>query len=129
MVLAAVVMFGCLFSVQNADADTDYERIINRAYEDILGRKADPSGMRMYRVRMIDEGWSEGDVRNDLRNSPEYKNKKVDLIIKRAYQDLLGRDPDRAGYEKYRQRLVEVGWDEEDVRRNIRESQEYRNKH
>jgi len=121
---AMILMLG-----SSAFAGEDYERIINRAYEDILNRKADSSGMRTYRIRMIDEGWSEQDVRNDLRNSPEAKNTDVDKIIKRAYQDLLGRDPDRAGMEMYKERLTVTGWDEEDVRRNIRESQEYQNKH
>lgn len=110
-------------------AGQDYERIINRAYEDILNRRADPGGMRNFRIKMIDDGWSEQDVRNALRNSPEAKKENVNLIVKRAYQDLLGRDPDRGGYEMYKERITVSGWSEADVRNNIKQSQEYKNKH
>ncbi|MDD2236475.1 MAG: hypothetical protein PHG65_04630 [Kiritimatiellae bacterium] len=112
-----------------ARAGEDYERIITRAYEDILNRKPDTGGLRNYRIKMIDEGWSEQDVRNDLRNSTEAKKGDVDQIIRRAYQDLLGRDPDRAGFDNYRKMIRDKDWSEQDVRNSIRESQEYRNKH
>ena len=118
-----------VLSVSQAWAGEDYERVITRAYEDILNRKPDAGGMRNYRIKMIDEGWSEQDVRNDLRNSTEAKQGNVDQIIRRAYQDLLGRDPDRTGMENYRKMIRDKGWSEQDVRNSIRESQEYRNKH
>jgi hypothetical protein len=107
------------------------EAIIRRAYRDILGRDPDAEGMRSYRIKMVDEGWSEQAVREALRNSPEYssgsvRNTSADRIIRRAYQDILRRDPDQAGLETYRRNIVERGWDEQDVRTALRRSSEAR---
>ena len=107
------------------------EAIIRRAYRDILGRDPDPEGLRAYRIKMIDQGWSEQDVREALRNSPEYasggvRNASADRIVRRAYQDILGREPDAAGLETYRRNIVERGWDEQDVRTALRRSAEAR---
>jgi hypothetical protein len=49
--------------------------IIRRAYKDVLKREPDPSGMANYRRLMINERWSEQKVRDNLRNSPEYRNR------------------------------------------------------
>ena len=49
------------------------ERIVRRAYQDILKREPDPEGMRAFRSRIIDDGWTEADVRDALRSSPEYR--------------------------------------------------------
>lgn len=125
-VLGSVLFSSCLL-VTPAWAQ-DYELIITRAYEDILGRKPDQGGLRNYRAKMIDENWSERDVRDDLRKSGEYRTKGVDLVIKRAYQDLLNRDPDRGGMENYRKRMLDENWDERKVREDIRKSDEYRRK-
>jgi len=107
------------------------EAIVRRAYQDILGRDPDPEGMRTYRSNIIDKGWSEQDVREALRNSPEYasggaRTASADRIIRRAYQDILGREPDPSGLETYRRNIVERGWDEQDVRAALRHSQERR---
>ena len=110
---------------RNYDVDT----IITRAYEDILGRKPDPDGMRNYRCRMIDDGWSERDVRNDLRDSKEYRSVDYDTVITRAYEDLLGRKPDPGGMANYRRLMKDEGWDEDDVRHALKKSDEYRSKH
>jgi TorA maturation chaperone TorD len=105
------------------------ETIIRRAYRDILGRDPDTEGLRTYRSKMIDQGWSEQDVRESLRSSPEYtsgtvRNASADRIIRRAYQDILNREPDSAGLETYRRNIVERGWDEQDVRTALRRSSE-----
>ncbi|HEU0093107.1 MAG TPA: hypothetical protein VFS78_13395 [Vicinamibacteria bacterium] len=107
------------------------EAIVRRAYQDILGRDPDPEGMRTYRSNIIDKGWSEQDVREALRNSPEYasggaRTASADRIIRRAYQDILGREPDPSGLETYRRNIIERGWDEQDVRAALRHSQERR---
>ena len=105
------------------------EAIVRRAYQDILGRDPDAEGMRTYRSNIIDRGWSEQDVREALRNSPEYssgpaRTASADRIIRRAYQDILGREPDPGGLETYRRNIIERGWDEQDVRTALRRSQE-----
>jgi TorA maturation chaperone TorD len=122
---------------------TDYQRystnkrsmqpevIIRRAYRDILGRDPDAEGMRTYRSNIIERNWSEQDVREALRNSPEYasggaRTASADRIVRRAYQDILGREPDPSGLETYRRNIVDRGWDEQDVRTALRKSQERR---
>jgi hypothetical protein len=107
------------------------EVIVRRAYQDILGRDPDPEGLRTYRGKIIDEGWSEQDVREALRRSPEYasgaaRTASADRIIRRAYQDILGREPDPEGLEVYRRNIIERGWDEQDVRQALRRSPERR---
>jgi hypothetical protein len=107
------------------------ETIVRRAYQDILGRDADPEGLRTYRSNIVDRNWTEQDVREALRNSPEYASgafrvNSADRIIRRAYQDILGREPDPSGLETYRRNIVERGWDEQDVRQALRRSDERR---
>ena len=109
----------------------DPDRIIRRAYDDILHRAPDADGLRHYRKEMIDNGWTERDVREDLRKSAEHdrvKDSSADRIVKRAYQDILGRDADYNGLVLYRNRIVNDGWDEYDVREALRKSPEFRQK-
>jgi hypothetical protein len=78
------------------------EQIIRRAYQDVLQRNPDPEGMRTYRSRMIDDGWTEQDVRQALRDSPEYREQntmtmaKAQEIVRQAYLSVLNREPDPA---------------------------------
>jgi len=112
----------------------DPERIIRRAYEDILDREPDRDGLRLYRSRMIDDDWTEEDVREALRKSPEYREKsrmtpaKAQQIVRDAYLSVLGREPD-AGSRGYVNRVLKDKWTEEDVARELRKSAEYRQKH
>ena len=121
---------------------TDYQRysrvrslqpntIVRRAYQDILGRDPDPEGLRSYRDKIVSEGWSEQDVREALRRSDEYgstdsRTASADRIIRRAYQQILRREPDASGLESYRRNIIENGWDEHDVRQALRKSTEKR---
>ena len=110
--------------------------IVRRAYQDILGRDPDPDGLRNYRSKILNDGWSERDVREALRRSDEYaattgaavnfRTASADRIIRRAYQDILGREPDPAGLRIYRRAILEEGWDEEDVRQALIRSPERR---
>lgn len=62
-----------------------------RAYQDILDREPDSAGLRLYRSRIIDDGWTEAQVRDALRKSPEYRENstmtvaKAQDIARRAY--------------------------------------------
>ena len=47
------------------------DQIIKRAYEDVLNREPDPEGLRVYRRHIVDDGWTEQQVRQSLRASPE----------------------------------------------------------
>lgn len=51
-----------------------YARIINQAYDSILGRVADPGGLAHYNQQML-EGRTEASVREELIRSQEYENK------------------------------------------------------
>ena len=109
----------------------DPDRVVRRAYEDILHREPDTEGLRLYRSRMIDQNWTEQDVREALRKSPEYSQRSsesADKIVRRAYQNVLGREPDTNGLSSYRNKVLSQGWDERDVQEALRTSPEYRQK-
>jgi hypothetical protein len=111
----------------------DPDRIVRRAYQDILHREPDQSGLRQYRSLIIDKGWSEQQVREALRNSPEFRElntmtrEKAEAIVRRAYLSVLRREPD-AGAQGFVNRVLRDRWSEEDVARELRKSDEYRNK-
>ena len=107
------------------------DRIVRRAYQDILEREPDQAGLRLYRSRIIDDGWTEAQVREALRNSPEYKQKqtmtwpKAQEIVRRAYLNVLNREPD-ARSRGYVDRVFRDKWTQADVERELRKSPEYR---
>jgi hypothetical protein len=109
------------------------DRIVRRAYEDILDREPDTAGLRLYRGRMVDDGWSEKDVRDALRKSPEYKEKttmtrqQAEDVVARAYRSVLDREPD-PGSRSYVDKVLREHWTEQDVARELRKSPEYKSK-
>ena len=107
----------------------DPEKAINAAFTDILGRAADPGELRDFRARFLDLGWNERMLRDHLRTEERYRIEAADRIVKRAYLDVLGREPDPSGLRTYRKNLLERNWTEGDVRDDLRKSAEYRNKH
>ena len=110
----------------------DVDRIVRRAYQDVLGRDPDEGGLRQYRSRIIDDHWTEEQVRESLRNSPEYRDRttmtrpKAQEIVRRAYLSMLKREPDAAGAEAYIQHVLRDNWSQDDVERDLRRSPEYR---
>jgi hypothetical protein len=110
--------------ISGAQAD----RIVRRAYQDILNREPDEGGLREYRRRIVDDGWSEQQVREALRNSNERRvvtRERASDIVRRAYLSVLNREPD-AGAEGYISRVMREGWTEDDVARELRRSPEFR---
>jgi hypothetical protein len=111
----------------------DADRVVRRAYQDILDREPDSAGMRLYRSRIIDDDWSEQDVREALRKSPEYREKntmtrqKAEEIVGRAYRSVLNRDPD-SGSRTYVDKVMREKWSQSDVERELRKSPEYKRK-
>lgn len=111
----------------------DPEKIVRRAYKDILDREPDASGLRLYRSRIEDDDWSESQVREALRSSDEYRRKnemtraRAEEIVSAAYRSTLGRDAD-AGSRGYVDRVMKDHWTQQDVERELRKSPEYRNK-
>ena len=116
--------------VESAFADSARDKAIRRAFDDVLDREPTSSELRRYRDLMEDEGWSEKDVRDDLRRresrSSDRDTRDVERVIRRAYQDILDREPDRDGMRLYRSRMIDDGWSEKDVRDALRKSPEYR---
>jgi hypothetical protein len=109
----------------------DPDAIVRRAYQDVLGREPDEQGLRAYRSHIIDDGWTEQQVRDALRNSAEYVQKtqmtpaRAQEIVRRAYLAVLNREPDAAS-RGYFDRVLSNGWTQEDVERELRNSPEYR---
>ena len=109
----------------------DADRIVRRAYQDILNREPDQAGLRLYRSRIIDDGWTEAQVREALRKSPEYREQntmtrpKAEEIVRRAYLAVLNREPD-PGSRTYVDKVLRDKWTQQDVERELRKSPEYR---
>jgi len=106
----------------------DATQAITRAYREVLGRDPDPQGLAHYRAKWR-EGWTQGQIRDDLRRSRESRTTHIQSAITRAYRDLLGRDPDPGGYANFERLMRERGWTERDVRASIMASDEYRDRH
>lgn len=100
---------------------------ITKIYREVLGRDPDPNGLAHYRAKWR-EGWTQGRIREDLRRSHEGRDSKVREAITRAYREVLGREPDPAGYATYERAMRERGYTERDVRRALMSGDEYRQK-
>ncbi len=96
---------------------------IRRAYREVLGRDPDANGLAHYRAKWRD-GWTQGQIRDDLRRSHEGRDGNIRAAITRAYRELLGRDPDAAGLANYEQ-LMRRGYSERDIREAIMNGDEY----
>jgi hypothetical protein len=116
------------------DARYDYRRytsgkeaeiIVREAYRDILHREPDEEGMRNYRSLLIDKGWSERQLRHHLANSPEVLYEQFSVMIIRAYEDLLDREPSKREIDGYVDDMTRHHWDEKKLRDMIRKSDEY----
>lgn len=105
------------------------ENIVQRAYRDFLGRNPDPEGLRVYREKLIDRGWSEDDLRRDLRNSQEFRSINPDEVIGKAYREVLKREPDPEGLRHYRDLFVNRGWTIPQIRADLVHSDERSDKH
>ncbi|MFM9031422.1 MAG: DUF4214 domain-containing protein, partial [Opitutaceae bacterium] len=98
---------------------------IKRMYREILGRDPDPNGLAHYRSKWR-QGWTQGQIRADLHRSREGQGNQIRDVITRAYRDVLGRDPDPAGYANYERLMRERGYTERDIRRALMNGDEYR---
>jgi hypothetical protein len=58
----------------------DFSRVIDLAYQRILGRPADLSGLDNYN-RLMNAGLSEADMREALIRSGEYADKNPDRLV------------------------------------------------
>ena len=102
-------------------------RAVQRAYWELLEREPDRGGFERY-VRAMEQGASENDIRGRIRQGEEYRVTLPDSKTRRAYREVLGRDPDEGGLQHYRKLIVDKGWTENDVKNDLRKSAEFRNR-
>jgi hypothetical protein len=112
----------------NRPPPVDAEKDIRRAFEDLLGRAPSAAEVREFRGRFVDSGWNERMLRDHLRTDRNYRSDVANHIIRRAYLDILGREPDPSGFNSYRKKVLDKNWTENDVRDDLRKSSEYRNR-
>ncbi len=103
------------------------ERAVRAAYRDILGREPDERGLKQYRERLMEHGWTEDELRDNLRHSDEFRHRDVDAIVRKVYREVFGRDPDASGRESYT-RSLRNGMSEAEFRADLKRSPEYRTK-
>ncbi len=103
------------------------DHAITKLYRDVLGRDPDANGLANYRAKWRD-GWTQGQIRDDLRRSPEGHDTYIRITITNAYREVLGREPDPAGYATYEKAMRERGYTEQQVRAALMSGDEYRKK-
>lgn len=106
----------------------DPDEILRRAFRDLLGREPDLSGLGSLRSMIVDQGWTEEMVRDNIRRGDEFRNEGANRIIQQAYLDVLGRKPNGGELAKYRRKLLDDKWLGNDVREDLKRSEEYRRK-
>lgn len=99
------------------------EAMINRAFRQVLNRPADPDGMRTYLHRLMNEGWTERQMIEQLQRSSEARGTNADEAINKAFREVLGRDADPNGLAHYRAKWRN-GWTQGQIREDLRRSQE-----
>ncbi len=75
------------------------------------------------------DDWGHDRGRDDRGPNSDYwrHQREVERMVKRVYQDVLGRAPDQRGLELYVGIVEDRGWDESRLRREMEKSPEYRN--
>jgi hypothetical protein len=106
----------------------DPDKAIKSAFQDLLGREPSASELREFRGRFIDSGWDERMMRDYLRTDEAYRSDTANYIIRRAFLDLFGREPDTRALHSYREKMLKRNWTESDVRDDLRKSPEYKNR-
>jgi hypothetical protein len=100
-------------------SDRDLGVIVNRMYQEVLGRSADNSGLNTH-ISQLRNGKSINDIRASLAASAEAKQ-----AINRQYNQVLGRNGDPAGLNHYQQKLI-AGATLTDIRNALADSEEGR---
>lgn len=101
---------------------------IARAYRAVLGREPDQNGLNHYR-QLWRTGWTQGQIRDDLRRSGEGREGAIRSVITKVYRELLGREPEADGFATYARLMREKGMSERELRTIIISGDEYRQSH
>jgi len=102
------------------------ERFVEESYRRLLGRSPTRRELQHYTHLLEIERLTPGQMRRELRESEEFRQREADEAIDRAFRELLERKPSREDRDHYRKQMLRRGYTEEDVRRKIKESTEYR---
>jgi hypothetical protein len=106
--------------------------IVRRAYLSVLRREPDPAA-EGWVENVLRNHWSQNDLEVELRKSPEYRNKftltreKAQEIVRRAYLNVLKREPD-PGAAGWVDNVLRNNWTQDDLERELRNSAEFRQK-
>jgi hypothetical protein len=104
--------------------------IVRRAYLSVLRREPD-AGAESWVETVIRNHWAQDDVERELRKSPEYRDKfeltrpKAQEIVRRAYLNVLKREPD-PGAGNWVDTVLRNHWTQDDLERELKKSAEYR---
>lgn len=105
--------------------EVEYERVIERAFRDVLERKPNRRDREHYLYLMTRRGMTEDELYRDLRDTPEYRIDIPNAKIVRAWKVVLGREPDLNGLERYRRTVVDRHYTQEDIERDLRKGPEF----
>ncbi len=114
------------FRHRDGERVRDLDGVIRRTFLDLLGRQPDDRAVRLYRGEITDRNWTDQMVRDRIRHGEEFRHEVADRIVRRAYEELLKREPDEQGLRDYSKAIIEQEWTENTVRESIRHSDEYR---
>jgi hypothetical protein len=101
--------------------------VIDQVYRDVLNHEPDQAGRRHYREKLMRDGWTDHELFDDLRRSPEARALNPDSVIVTIYHETLGRDPDENGLGHYR-KLWRDGWTPGRIREDLERSGEGRDR-
>jgi hypothetical protein len=93
---------------------------VSSAYQALLGRAADATGMSVFSNALANNQLSRTQVVQDIESSPEFQQRVVTLV----YQQFLGRTPDTSGLQNWTNYLAQ-GNSQIQLEAQILGSQEY----
>ncbi len=100
------------------------DKTIRRA-EAELDREPSGPELRRYRGQMKDYHWTDDDSREYGRQGSQISRHEAEQIVRRAYREVLGREPD-PGAQGWVDKILYNRWTEQDVVQALRDSDEYR---
>lgn len=105
--------------------EIEINRTIEHAFQELLGHRPSHEQRNHYRDRMLRRGLDEDGLYREIRESREYRidipNEKITL----AWKNILGREPDVRGLDRYRETVYKRNLSIEDIERDLRKSPEF----
>ena len=105
-----------------ADRFTQARPVVTALYADLLLRGVDPEGLRNWSA-LLAGGASQSALVSSLTGSVEYNH----LRIRRAYVEVLGREPEPGGVAGWNREILAGRATADDVKRRFYDTQEYYN--